>query len=104
MALDRIVRTARCESPLAVSLVGTENLLIAWAGMLSVLLSRRLFARVGFAGALVLYALVFLVGFAALSVWPSFSDIIVFRYLQSAIYLGIANPAYHSVFNIAPAP
>lgn len=70
--------------------------------LVSVLVSNRLYARLGFIGTLLGYALIFVVGFAVSSVAPRFEVVVLFRYVQIAAFLGLALPAYQGVFNVVP--
>ena len=71
--------------------------------LLSLVVSKRLYARFGFLGSLSGYALVFLIGFAVSSAVPQFTPVVLFRYVQVSFYLGIAAPAYQAVFNVVPS-
>jgi hypothetical protein len=99
-------RLSIAEFPDEVSLAGFFGLFQGVAtgtGLLvSIFVAPRLFSRVGFLGALVLYGAVFVVGFAVTSAFPLFVPVVVFRYLQLAVYLGIAGPAYQAVFSVSP--
>jgi hypothetical protein len=68
--------------------------------LLAVFVSARLFRGVGFLGSLIMYGAVFVAGFAISALWPAFAPVVAFRYMQVAVYLGIAGPAYQGVFNV----
>lgn len=71
--------------------------------VISLLISKRLYARFGFLGSLAGYAIVFLVGFVISGLMPLFGPVVIFRYVQISVYLGVAGPAYQAVFNVIPA-
>lgn len=98
LAVDRFAD----ESSLASFFGVFQGAATATGFLMSLLLSRRLFAKAGLLGVLVGYALVFLAGFgvsiAARSFWP----VVAFRYVQISMYLGMAGPAHQAVFNVVP--
>jgi HEAT repeat protein len=80
-----------------------NGLATAAALVISLLLANRVYARFGFMAAIWIYSIIYLVGFAALSIFPIFSMLITFRFLQLSWMEGISSTAYQAVFNIVPS-
>lgn len=72
------------------------------AFLTSLLLANRLFARLGFMGGLFAFPVIYILGFAALVVWPLFAAIAALRFMQLVWRLGIADTAFQATFNVVP--
>ncbi len=75
----------------------------AAAFLLSLVLANRIYARVGFMGALLGLGVIYAIGYGALSLAASFALIVGVRFVQVAWMEGIASPAYTAIFNVIPA-
>jgi HEAT repeat protein len=79
-----------------------QGLTTVIAFLTSLLFANRLFARVGFLGALLVFPVVYLVGFASIAVMPVFAAFAAFRFGQLVWRLGVADSAFQSVFGVVP--
>ena len=69
----------------------------------SLFLANRLFARFGIMPMLLLFPLIYLLGFGALAVYAPFGILVGFRFAQMAWMQGIADTAWQALFNVVPA-
>lgn len=74
----------------------------AAAFLASLLLANRLFARFGIMLCVLVLSVIYLLGFASLAVFPVFSIIVAFRFVQMLWLSGIADPAWQAMFNVVP--
>jgi HEAT repeat protein len=99
-------REAALQFPDADTLAGFLGLFqgsaMAAGFLLSLLAANRLFARIGFVPSIWILAIIYLIGFTAVSLSPAFHGLIAFRFFQLSWHLGIAVSAYQAVFNIVP--
>jgi HEAT repeat protein len=72
------------------------------AFLASLLLANRLFARLGLLPVILVTQIIYLVGFGVLAIDASFVALVAFRFLQTLWQSGIANTAYHAVYNVIP--
>jgi len=73
------------------------------AFLASLFLANRIFARIGIMTAILVFPLLYAVGFTLLLVaQTAFSAIVAFRFAQLVYLQGVASPAYESVFNVIP--
>lgn len=72
------------------------------AFLASLFFANRIFARIGFMGAILVFPILYFAGFGVLLVTSISFVIIVFRFFQLTWLEGIASPAYQAVFNIVP--
>jgi HEAT repeat protein len=79
-----------------------QGVTTATALLMSLGIANRLFARVGFVGALLVFPALYAVGFSLLAAAVSFSLLAVFRFAQQAWRMGIADTAYQATFNLVP--
>ena len=79
-----------------------EGLTTAVAFVTSLFLANRIYARIGFMGALLIFPVIYLLGFGATALYPAFATIAALRFLQLVWRLGIADTAYQAVFNVVP--
>ncbi|MGD8732808.1 MAG: HEAT repeat domain-containing protein, partial [Anaerolineales bacterium] len=79
-----------------------QGVTTAVAMLISLALVNRLFARVGFLGALLIFALIYMLGFGGLIFSTSFVVLAVFRFAQQAWMMGVADTAYQATFNMVP--
>jgi HEAT repeat protein len=91
------------EANLAAFLGLFNGLSTAAAFLASLLFANRLFARFGIMLCLLVFPIIYLVGFASLALLPVFAVIVSFRFVQMLWLSGIADPAYQAVFNVVPA-
>ena len=80
-----------------------EGLTTAIAFLISLLLANRIYARIGFMGALLIFPVIYVLGFSATALYPLFVTIAGLRFLQLVWRLGVADTAYQALFNLVPA-
>jgi HEAT repeat protein len=91
------------EENLAAFLGLFNGLSTAAAFLASLFFANRLFARFGIMLSILVFPMIYLVGFAGLVLLPIFAVIVAFRFLQMLWLSGIADPAYQAMFNVIPA-
>ena len=74
----------------------------AAAFLASLFLANRLFARLGIMLSLLIFPVLYLIGFASLALLPIFAIVVSFRFIQMFWLSGIADPAYQAMFNVVP--
>ena len=74
----------------------------AAAFLASLFFANRLFARFGIMLCLLVFPVIYLIGFASLALIPIFAIIVSFRFVQMLWLSGIADPAYQAMFNVVP--
>ncbi len=74
----------------------------AAAFLASLFLANRLFARFGIMSMILVFTLIYVLGFGAMTVAPVFAVIVLFRFVQTLWLSGIADPAYQAMFNVVP--
>ncbi len=74
----------------------------AAAFLASLFLANRLFARVGIMVCILIFPVIYLIGFASLVLLPIFAVVVSFRFIQMLWLSGIADPAYQAMFNVVP--
>jgi HEAT repeat protein len=79
-----------------------EGLTTAIAFLTSLFLANRIYARIGFMGALLIFPVIYLLGFSTTALYPTFATIAALRFLQLVWRLGVADSAYQAVFNVVP--
>lgn len=79
-----------------------QGLTTGAALLISITITNRLFARVGFVGALLIFTLIYVAGFSSLAFVSSFTILVVFRFLQQAWMMGVADTAHQAIFNTVP--
>jgi CRP/FNR family transcriptional regulator, cyclic AMP receptor protein len=85
------------------SFLGLFNGLSTTAAFLaSLFLANRLFARFGIMLSILVFPVIYLIGFASLALLPVFAIIVSFRFIQMLWLSGIADPAYQAIFNVVP--
>jgi hypothetical protein len=96
-------RGARAAYPAAADLAsflglfnGATTLLALGAALF---VANRLYARIGIVNAIVAFAGVYLVGFAAIAVSTAFAVLVAARFAQTVWLTGIADTAYQALFN-----
>jgi hypothetical protein len=90
------------EENLATFLGLFNGLSTAAAFLASLLIANRLFARFGIMVCIMVFPLIYLVGFTSLTLLPIFAIVISFRFIQTLWLSGIADPAWQAMFNIVP--
>ncbi|MCZ6528845.1 MAG: HEAT repeat domain-containing protein, partial [Chloroflexi bacterium] len=80
-----------------------EGLTTAVAFFASLFLANRIYARIGFMGALLIFPVIYLLGFSASALYPAFATIAGLRFLQLVWRLGVADTAYQAIFNLVPS-
>ena len=88
------------EETLAAFLGLFNGLSTAAAFLASLFIANRLFARLGIMVCILIFPLIYLVGFASLVILPIFAIVIAFRFIQMLWLSGIADPAYQAMFNV----
>jgi HEAT repeat protein/ATP/ADP translocase len=79
-----------------------QGVTTAFALLLSLGFANRLFAKFGFMGSLLIFALIYATGFMGLIFMSSFTVLVLFRFAQQSWMMGIADTAYQATFNIVP--
>jgi HEAT repeat protein len=74
----------------------------AAAFLASLFFANRLFARFGIMLCILIFPMIYLVGFASLALLPIFAIVVSFRFIQMLWLSGIADPAYQAMFNVVP--
>jgi HEAT repeat protein len=74
----------------------------AAAFLASLFLANRLFARLGIMLCILIFPVIYLIGFASLALLPIFAIVVSFRLAQMLWLSGIADPAYQAMFNVVP--
>ncbi len=74
----------------------------AAAFLASLFLANRLFARFGVMVCILVFPLIYLIGFSSLALLPIFAMIVSFRFVQTFWLSGIADPAWQTMFNVVP--
>jgi AAA family ATP:ADP antiporter len=90
------------EAALAGFLGAFQGVSTAAAFLASLFLANRLFSRFGIMSMILLFPLIYLLGFGAMAIAPVFAVIVVFRFVQNLWLSGIADPAYQAMFNVLP--
>jgi HEAT repeat protein len=90
------------EENLAAFLGLFNGLSTAAAFLASLFFANRLFARFGIMFCILVFPIIYLLGFASLALLPIFAIIIAFRFVQMLWLSGIADPAYQAMFNVVP--
>ena len=90
------------EENLAAFLGLFNGLSTAAAFLASLFIANRLFARLGIMVCILVFPVIYLVGFASLTLLPIFVIVILFRFVQMLWLSGIADPAYQAMFNVVP--
>jgi CRP/FNR family transcriptional regulator, cyclic AMP receptor protein len=75
----------------------------AAAFLASLFFANRLFARFGIMVCILVFPIIYLIGFASLALLPIFAIVVAFRFVQMLWLSGIADPAYQAMFNVVPA-
>jgi HEAT repeat protein len=68
----------------------------------SLFLANRLYARFGLMATILVYPIIYLVGFSILSINASFALLVAFRLIQIVWSYGIADGANQAMYNVAP--
>lgn len=79
-----------------------NGLSTAAAFLASLFIANRLFARFGIMVCILIFPIIYLVGFASLALLPIFAIVVSFRFVQMLWLSGIADPAYQAMFNVVP--
>ena len=74
----------------------------AAAFLASLFLANRLFARLGVMLCILLFSVIYLIGFASLALLPIFAIVVSFRFVQMLWLSGIADPAFQTMMNVVP--
>src|SRR6266511_790992 len=74
----------------------------AAAFLASLFFANRLFARFGIMFCILVFMIIYLVGFASLALFPILAIVVSFRFIQMLWLSGIADPAYQAMFNVVP--
>jgi len=90
------------EENLAAFLGLFNGLSTAAAFLASLFFANRLFARLGIMLCILIFPVIYLIGFASLALVPIFAIIVSFRFVQMLWLSGIADPAYQAMFNVIP--
>jgi HEAT repeat protein len=78
----------------------------AWTAaalLASLLLTSRLFSRIGVINTLVIYPFIYLIGFGALAIFASFPLIVIVRFIQIFYGSSLAETAWQASFNAIPS-
>ncbi len=73
------------------------------AFLASLFLVNHLFARFGIMPTILVFPVIYLIGFGVVAVYASFPALVVFRFVQMFWLSGVAGTAYQAVFNVVPA-
>jgi CRP/FNR family transcriptional regulator, cyclic AMP receptor protein len=91
------------EENLAAFLGLFNGLSTAAAFLASLFFANRLFARLGIMLCILIFPVIYLIGFASLALLPIFAIVVSFRFIQMLWLSGIADPAYQAMFNVIPS-
>lgn len=91
------------EEQLATFLGLFNGLSTAAAFLASLLIANRLFARFGVMVCILIFPIIYLVGFTSLVLLSIFAIVVSFRFLQMLWLSGVADPAWQAMFNVVPA-
>lgn len=75
----------------------------AAAFLASLFIANRLFARLGIMLCILIFPVIYLLGFASLALLPIFGIIVAFRFVQMLWLSGIADPAFQTMMNVVAA-
>ena len=75
----------------------------AAAFLASLFIANRLFARLGVMLCILIFPVIYLIGFASLALLPIFAIVVSFRFVQMLWLSGIADPAFQTMMNVVPA-
>jgi HEAT repeat protein/ATP/ADP translocase len=70
--------------------------------LLSLLIANRLFARFGIMPMLLVFPIVYLIGFGALTFAAPFSLLVAIRFAQMSYMSGVADTSWQALFNVVP--
>jgi HEAT repeat protein len=90
------------EENLAAFLGMFNGLSTAAAFLASLFLANRLFARLGVMLCILIFPIIYLIGFASLALLPIFAIVVSFRFVQMLWLSGIADPAFQTMMNVVP--
>jgi HEAT repeat protein len=90
------------EENLAAFLGLFNGICTAAAFLASLFFANRLFARFGIMVCILVFPIIYLVGFASLALLPILAIVVSFRFIQMLWLSGIADPAYQAMFNVVP--
>jgi CRP/FNR family cyclic AMP-dependent transcriptional regulator len=90
------------EENLATFLGLFNGLSTAAAFLASLFFANRLFARFGIMICILIFPMIYLVGFASLALLSIFAIVVSFRFIQMLWLSGIADPAWQAMFNVVP--
>jgi HEAT repeat protein len=79
-----------------------QGLTTGTALLVSLFLTRRVYARIGFTGALLAMPLIYLAAFAVLAAYAAFPALVLFRFLQLVWIYGVTSSAYQGTLNVVP--
>jgi len=86
------------------SFLGTFNALSTGGAFLaSLFLANRLFARFGIMPMILLFPIIYLIGFGTLAVYEVFAVIVIFRFIKMLWMQGVAVSAWQTMFNTVPS-
>lgn len=80
-----------------------DGLTTAAAFLTSTLIANRLYVRFGIMNAILALPIIYLFGFAGITISNAFVIVIIFRFLQMLWLSGIADSAYQAMFNAVPS-
>jgi HEAT repeat protein len=103
LPFSRIVTAQFPDENALASFLGIFNgLSTAAAFLTSLFLANRLFARFGIMASLIIFPIIYIIGFGTLIFAPAFFIVIGFRFIQMVLLSGIADPAWQTMFNVVP--
>ena len=80
-----------------------EGLSTAAAFLVSTFIANRLYARIGIMHAILALPIIYIVGFASITLSNAFAVILAFRFFQMLWLSSVADSAYQAMFNVVPA-
>jgi HEAT repeat protein len=90
------------EEELAAFLGLFNGISTAAAFLASLFFANRLFARLGVMLCILIFPIIYLIGFASLALLPIFAIVVSFRFVQMLWLSGIADPAFQTMMNVVP--
>lgn len=90
------------EDQMAAFLGAFQGLATGVAILASLFFANRLYARFGFMAIILVYPVIYLVGFAAVAVTASFAALVIFRFVQIFWAFGMVDGANQAIFNVVP--
>ncbi len=90
------------ENAVAAFLGGFQGIATGLAIVASLFFANRLYARFGFMAIILVYPIIYLIGFSVVAISASFTAIVLFRFVQVFWSEGVFQGANQAMFNVVP--